>query len=75
MRLHPYLQEQGISLSAFGQWLGVSRQAISKLASGENVPSFALLHKIHNETNGVVTFLDFVEHQNELAEKRENGVN
>lgn len=60
MKLTTYLEEQGLSATAFAERLGVSPSTVTRAAKGEILPSRDMLRRIYDETAGAVTPNDFV---------------
>ncbi len=59
MRLRQYLTDNGISLPAFAEMIGVSIQAVHRYARGERIPTADVMRQIKVVTGGKVTPNDF----------------
>ena len=58
MLLNEFLNERGLTQCQFALLCELSETHVSRLVSGQKKPSFNSLVKIHNATNGAVTFND-----------------
>lgn len=58
--LDTYLKANGIKNAAFALQVGASEATISRLRSGKQTPSYPLLSRIAEATNGAVTPNDFL---------------
>lgn len=61
MKLAHYLATEKISHAAFADQIGVSQAAVTRYARGLRFPRRSVLARIETETNGAVTFSDFLE--------------
>jgi transcriptional regulator with XRE-family HTH domain len=61
MKLATYLESHAISDAAFGEAIGVSRQAVFRYRTGERRPEWAVLEAIARATGGAVTADDFMD--------------
>lgn len=59
MKLTEYLDQQNITPSAFAKAIGVEASTVTRLASGETVPSPRVMRAIIAATGGLVTPNDF----------------
>lgn len=64
MRLGDWLDQQGITASAFALMIGVQPSAVSKMRLGRSRPSWPTLDRIAEVTGGAVTPNDFHQIQN-----------
>jgi transcriptional regulator with XRE-family HTH domain len=55
MNLRTYLKLSGLSEMAFAQQIGVASTTINRLVRGKTKPSFGLVQRIFEATNGAVT--------------------
>lgn len=60
MRLSEYLKVKGMTHEDFARRVDVSVSYVTYLVQGKRKPSFDLLVNIHKETDGAVTFNDFI---------------
>lgn len=59
MKLSAYLELKGTKPSAFATEVGVPASTISRILSGDRVPTLATVQKINEATKGAVTASDF----------------
>ena len=59
LKLKVWLEEQEISMTEFGQQLGVSKATVSRWCNGDRIPPVLMTQKILQETNGAVSAEDF----------------
>lgn len=59
MKLGAYLDLREITLDAFGEKIGRTRQAVSRYVAGDRIPDRETMVKIIEATEGAVTANDF----------------
>lgn len=59
MKLKTYLWEKRLSLQAFGDRIGVSKNSVHRYVHGESIPSPDTMTRIVRETEGQVGPADF----------------
>lgn len=59
MELKTYLLQQGMTLSAFAEEIGVRTPSVSRYATGARIPRPAIMARIVAATGGAVTAQDF----------------
>lgn len=77
MTLKEYLDQNGLSLKAFGDHCGVSAPTILRARDGVNIPSRRTLEAIIRATGGAVTVNDLVLRQQEFIPEQDpvfNGI-
>lgn len=60
MKLASYLTENGISHRAFAERINTSQASVTRYAIGARTPRLEMIARIHNATNGRVSYEDFV---------------
>jgi predicted transcriptional regulator len=61
MTLTDWLAKENLSHAAFAERIGVSQAAVTRYVRGARFPHRGVLSRIKAETNGAVTFSDFLE--------------
>lgn len=61
--LEDWLKISGVSMNAFAQRIGVTRQALHRYRTGERMPDRGVMARIAEETDGAVTANHFYEGQ------------
>ena len=59
MKLGAYLSRERLTIQAFGRLVGCSHAHVSRLVNGVRKPSWVLLRRISEVTDGDVTASDF----------------
>tara|TARA_R110002153_G_scaffold6374_3_gene29039 strand:- start:259 stop:450 length:192 start_codon:yes stop_codon:yes gene_type:complete len=59
MKLHTYIEQQGITLAVAASALGVTRQAVNLWVKGKRIPRPKQMARIESWTEGEVTATDF----------------
>ena len=59
MWLKSWMHNEGVGRDGFAETLGIAPQTLSSYCSGKKKPSVKVVVKIHNFTNGQVSFADF----------------
>ncbi|MGN8022298.1 helix-turn-helix domain-containing protein [Phyllobacterium sp. 22229] len=60
MKLDLYLTSKNISDEAFGQRIGLSQSQVNRIRNGKSKPTIVTIARIDSETEGVVSFPDFI---------------
>lgn len=61
MTLREYLEEEGLTETAFAELLGISQAAVNRYCNGIRTPHKTKLRAIVDATGGKVTANDFME--------------
>jgi len=61
MTLHEFLIEEGYTQQAFAELIGVRQSSVSKWLQGDSRPSWSIIKKIKEVTDGQVTADSFLE--------------
>lgn len=59
MKLSEFLQENGMTQTAFSEQIGCKPAVISRYVNGERIPEPEIMKNIHEITGGLVTANDF----------------
>lgn len=60
MKLHAYIEANGLTPSKFAESIGVPPSTITRILAGDREPGLPLLRKIHAATDGAVAPNDFL---------------
>jgi transcriptional regulator with XRE-family HTH domain len=71
MTLKEYLEQNGLSLKAFGDRCGLSAPTILRARDGVNMPSRRTLKAIVGATHGAVTIQDLITFEPETEKETE----
>ncbi|MGQ4813068.1 helix-turn-helix domain-containing protein [Agrobacterium vitis] len=61
MKLDRYISEKDMTDAAFAALIGYSQPQVNRVRRGKSFPSPGMIRKIHEETNGAVSFADWYE--------------